>query len=144
MKINQTYARLSVSFRSFLCLIGIVCPEFEMINFKLELMLKRDRHRRRKGGEVGGRGYCLTVLHYVICVCICVCVRVCAMWRVCRIDFPLWHACHVVFPAARPPRHVVPAAAAAAPADISWPPFVLPSLPPLSVGSFVTVSMPAG
>lgn len=94
-------------------------------------------------GNVGGRGYCLTVLHYIIGMCVC--VRVCAMWRVCRIDFPLWHACHVVFPAARPPRHVVPAAAAAAaPADISWPPFVLPSLPPLSVGSFVTVSMPAG
>lgn len=74
MKINQTYVRLSVSFRSFLCLIGIVCPE--MINFKLELMLKREGHRRQKGGEVGGRGYCLTVLHYLICVGVCVCVCV--------------------------------------------------------------------
>lgn len=28
-------------------------------------------------GNVGGRGYCLTVLHYVIClgVCVCVCVQ---------------------------------------------------------------------
>lgn len=132
MKINQTYVRLSVSFHSFLCLIGIVCPEVEMINFELELMLKRDRHRGKKGGmwECGWArtlSNCAALYHRCVCVCVCVC----AMWRVCRIDFPLWHACHVMLPAARPPRHVVPAAAAAAPADISWPPFLSPlSLPP--------------
>lgn len=78
MKINQTYVRLSVSFHSFLCLIGIVCPEVEMINFKLELMLKRDRHRGKKGGmwECGWArtlSNCAALYHRCVCVCACVC-----------------------------------------------------------------------